>query len=223
MNPGALHRYLPQLLLLLTLTCAAPAAFPAAPQNREEALAGLENPVTERRAEAVVWVANFGRPDDEALLFKRLREDDSPFVREFAERGLRLLWSRSGDADIDRLLAQGSEHMQAQRYKEAIDAFSQVIRRKPAFAEGWNLRATVYYLAGEYQRSIADCDEVLKRNPRHFGALAGYGQIYYKLEQYEKALEFWRRALEVNPNMLGVEMNIKGVEDLLQQKRKRAI
>lgn len=209
-------------MLALTLTALAPDAFPV-PQNRDEALAALENPVTERRAEAVVWVANHGRPEDEALLFKRLREDESAFVREFAERGLRLLWSRSGDADIDRMLAQGSEHMQAERYKEAIDAFSQVIRRKPAFAEAWNLRATVYYLAGEYRRSLADCDEVIRRNPRHFGALAGYGQIYYRLEQYEKALQYWRRALEVNPNMLGVEMNIKGVEDLLAQKRKRSI
>jgi tetratricopeptide (TPR) repeat protein len=209
-------------LLFLTLTAAAPAAFPA-PQNRTEALAALENSVTERRAEAVVWIANHGAPEDEALLFRRLREDESPFVREFAERGLRLLWSRSGDAALDRLLAQGSEHMEAGRHEQAIDAFSQVIRRKPGFAEGWNLRATAYYLTGEYQRSLADCDEVIKRNPRHFGALAGYGQIYFNLEQYEKALEYWRRALEVNPNMLGVKINIQGVQDLLEQRRKRAI
>ena len=88
-----------------------------------------------------------------------------------------------------------------------------------AFAEGWNKRATVYYLAGEYQKSIADCAEVLKRNPRHFGALAGLGQIYMQLERYDEALVWLRKALEVNPNLLGVEFNIKGIERRLTEQR----
>jgi tetratricopeptide (TPR) repeat protein len=59
---------------------------------------------------------------------------------------------------------------------------------------------------------------VFKRNPRHFGALSGMGQIYFQLEQYEKALEWFRRALEVNPNMLGVEMNIRLIEEKLRDR-----
>ena len=54
----------------------------------------------------------------------------------------------------------------------AVDTFTEMIRRQPEFAEGWNKRATVYYLLGEYQKSLADCDEVMKRNPYHFGALS---------------------------------------------------
>src|SRR6266850_1187232 len=109
--------------------------------------------------------------------------------------------------------------MQEGRHAEAIGILSDVVKRKPAFAEGWNRRATAYYLAGEYDKSLADCAEVLKRNPPHFGALSGMGQIYTKLEQHEKALEWFRRALEVNPNMVGVEFNIKEVEELLKEKR----
>ena len=176
----------------------------------------------ERRAEAVVWLSNHGHIDDQPLLLKRLH-DASPFVRGFAEQGLWLLWARSGEAEIDRMMAAGVDQMQAGRYQQAIATFSEVIRRKPGFAEGWNKRATGHYLAGDYQRSLADCDQVVKRNPSHFGAISGYGQIYFKLEQYNKAIEYWRRALEVNPNMLGVELNIKGAEELLKQKRGRAI
>ena len=49
----------------------------------------------------------------------------------------------------------------------------------------------------------------MKRNPYHFGALAGYGQIHFELEQYDKAIVFWRRALEVNPNLAGIEEGIE--------------
>lgn len=207
------------MVLIGTLTCAPLTAFPQV-KSHAQAVAGLEEAAAERRAEAVVWIANHGSLADQPLLLKRLR-DESPFVRGYAEQGLWLLWSRSGDAAVDRAMALGVEQMQAGQLTQAITTFGDVIRRRPAFAEGWNKRATAYYLAGDYQRSLADCDEVVKRNPSHFGALSGYGQIYFQLEQFEKALEFWRRALEVNPNMTGVEMNIKATEQLLKEKRGR--
>ncbi len=207
------------MVLIGTLTCAPLTAFPQV-KSHAQAVAGLEEAAAERRAEAVVWIANHGSLADQPLLLKRLR-DESPFVRGYAEQGLWLLWSRSGDAAVDRAMALGVEQMQAGQLTKAITTFGDVIRRRPAFAEGWNKRATAYYLAGDYQRSLADCDEVVKRNPSHFGALSGYGQIYFQLEQFEKALEFWRRALEVNPNMTGVEMNIKATEQLLKEKRGR--
>jgi tetratricopeptide (TPR) repeat protein len=209
-------------ILLLTLTLAAQSAFPAPPATRDEALAALEHPVTERRAEAVAWIANHGRMEDADLLFERLRGDASPFVRGYAEQGLWLLWSRSGDAEIDQLMARGVEEMQSGRLGEAIGTFGEVIGRRPGFAEGWNKRATAYYLAGEHAKSLADCDEVMRRNPQHFGALSGYGQIYFQRGEYAKAIEWWRRALEVNPNMLGVEIGIKRAEELLREERGRS-
>ena len=78
-------------------------------------------------------------------------------------------------------------------------------------------------LAGDFNKSLADCAEVIKRNPQHFGALSGYGQIYFQLEEFDKSLDYFRRALAVNPNMGGVEINIRGIEELLREKRKRMI
>jgi tetratricopeptide (TPR) repeat protein len=203
------------VLLLAALTGWAPPAFPEPPRSRPEALAALKNSDTATRAEAIVWLANHGAMADAPLLHERLR-DESSFVRRFAEQGLWLLWTRSGDADIDRLMASASDEMQAGRYSRAISILTTVVQKKPEYAEGWNRRATVYYLAGEYDKSIADCHEVLKRNPGHFGALSGMGQIYFQLEDWRKALEWYRRALEVNPNLLGVEMNIKLIEEKLR-------
>ena len=204
------------------LTAAVFPAFPEPPKSRAEALKALASAETTRRAEAVVWLANRGAMSDAPLLHQRLR-DESGLVRSYAEQGLWLLWSRSGDAAIDALMAKGVEEMQAGRLDEAIRAFSQIIKTKPDFAEGWNKRATAYYLASEYQLSLEDCDEVLKRNPQHFGALSGAGQIHFALENYELALVWFRRALQVNPNMVGVEMNIQRTQERLRDKRSRQI
>ncbi len=197
------------------LTAAAAPAFPEPPRSREEALGALQHADAATRAEAVVWIANRGSMADAPLLHERLR-DESAFVRGFAEQGLWLLWGRSGDAGIDALMARGTEAMQAGRHAEAIEAFSRVIETQPDFAEGWNRRATVYFLSGQTEKSIADCAEVLKRNPGHFGALSGLGQIYLGMQDYDKALAWLRRALEVNPNMVGVEMQVRMLEEKIR-------
>jgi tetratricopeptide (TPR) repeat protein len=209
------------LLLALALTTAAAPAFPEPPRSREQALAALASGDAATRAEAVVWIANRGGAADDALLHERLR-DESAFVRSYAEQALWLLWSRSGEREIDALMARGVEQMQAGRHAEAIAVFSRVISGKPDFAEAWNKRATVYYLAGEHRKSLADCEEVLKRNPRHFGALSGAGMVNIALEQYEEAQRWFRRALEVNPNMVGVELELLRLEERLKDKRKRS-
>ena len=97
-----------------------------------------------------------------------------------------------------------------------IASLSEVIQRKPAFAEGWNKRATALYLSGEYRRSLADCAEVIKRNPRHFGALSGAGLNHLELEEQRQALGWFRRALEVNPNMGAIEAEVRRLEELLR-------
>src|SRR6185436_3017506 len=107
MNSRYVHGLLLRGLLTLTLTCAPLDAFPEpqglTPSNRAAALAGLEAVAPERRAEAVAWVAVHGRIADQPLLLRRLR-DENQIVRGFAEQGLWRLWSRSGDAAVDRLM-----------------------------------------------------------------------------------------------------------------------
>jgi len=210
------------IVLLLALLCNTVIFAQSSPYaSRSEALEGLAAADAAQRAEAVIWIASNGTSADDRVLRPHL-VDANPLVRELAEQGLWVLWSRSGDKAIDTLMAKGAEEMQAHQFKEAIATYSEVIRRKPAFAEGWNKRATVLFVAGDFKKSLADCDQVMKRNPYHFGALAGYGQIYFQLKQYDKAIEYWRRALKANPNMVGVEANIEIAAQLLAEQRKRS-
>ena len=143
-------------------------------ESRAAATAALSAADAGKRLGAVIYFGRNGVAGDGPLLVKRLADED-PIVREAAQQAVWLAWSRSGDAETDRLLNDGTAEMSAGHYPKAIEIFSKVIKRDPAFAEGWNKRATAYYLAGNLRKSLADCDEVMKRNPQHFGALSGYG------------------------------------------------
>ena len=211
------------LAVLLALAAGGPAAAaPNAYASRADAIRGLTAPDPAHRVDAIVWIAGNGTSADEKLLRPRLH-DDSTMVRELAERGLWILWDRSGDAAIDALMERGAGQMQGGQLQDAIATFTEVIRRKPAFAEGWNRRATAYFLAREFRRSLADCAEVVRRNPYHFGALSGYGQIYFEIEQYDKAIAYWRRALAVNPNLAGVAERIELAEKLRERQRRDSV
>ena len=207
------------IVWLLAVTAAASAASETY-ANRDEAVHAAASPNADTRAEALAWIAGHGTQADATILKEHLT-DDSAYVRSVAEQALWTLWSRSGDDAVDGLLAAGVEQMRAGDLDAAIATFSAVITQKPEFAEGWNKRATALFLAGDFRRSLADCDEVMKRNPLHFGALAGYGQIYFQLGQYERAIAYWKRALEVNPNLSGVETSIRTTEQLLAERRRR--
>ena len=159
---------------------------------------------------------------DARVLLKALHDRDEA-TRQLAEASIWRVWSRSGDAKVDELFERGMREMNIGALGLAIETFTSVITNKPEFAEGWNKRATIYFLAGEFDKSLKDCDEVLKRNPLHFGALAGYGQIYVQLEQPERALDYFQRALKINPNMEGVAQSIEVLKEFVSRRRGRMI
>jgi tetratricopeptide (TPR) repeat protein len=217
------RRALALLALAAVLVTPGSRALSAAEPTREEALAALaDTRDVDNRRRGALALAETGAMADVPKLAAALRDDD-PLVRKLAERAMWEVWSRSGDAAVDRLLASGIEQMGAREGELAVQTFTEVIRRRPDFAEGWNKRATVYYLMGEYQKSLADCDEVMKRNPYHFGALSGYGMIYLQLDQPAKALDYFQRALKVNPNLESVNETVEMLKPLLIQRRKDTI
>ena len=206
------------VVLLLVLV-----PVPAVADPREDALTALaDRGDVEARRRAALALAEAGTMADAPALLAALRDPDAR-VRVLAERALWEVWSRSGSDEVDELLRAGIVEMQHGQLEASIGTFSEVIRRQPDFAEGWNKRATVYYLVGEYRKSAADCDEVLKRNPVHFGALSGYGMIWLRLDEPARALERFEQALAVNPNLDSVRETIEGLRALLIQQRRNAI
>lgn len=188
--------------------------------NRTEAVHRLESGEVTTRRQGVEQLAESGEMADVPALLETLDDDDGQ-VRLGAERAIWAIWSRSGDPEVDRLFAEGADHLAHRRLVESVQVFSHIIELKPEFAEGWNKRATALFLAGDLDASAADCDEVLKRNPAHFGALSGYGLISIQQGQLERALDYFERALALNPNMPGVKANIEAIRGILGQRGRR--
>lgn len=200
-------------VILLTSAAAAEAEL-----TRAQALQRLSEADAAKRREAVARLGDVGVMADSKALVKQLRDTEEE-VRSGAEESLWKIWARSGDEKVDALYRHGIRQMNEGLAKDAVATFSRIIEMKPGFAEAWNKRATLYFLMGEHEKSLADCDQVMKRNPHHFGALAGYFQIYLQIEDFERALKYGRRALEVNPNMEGVRSGVEAIERMLGRRR----
>jgi tetratricopeptide (TPR) repeat protein len=210
----------PALLALASILAFVGATAQVQGQSREQAVQALSQSDAQMRRDAVSRLAEIGTMADVKLLVNALRDDDRD-VRDHAEQAMWRIWSRSGNPEVDRLYQKGVAQMEAGDLQQSIVTFTRIIELKPDFAEGWNKRATLYFLVGEMRKSLADCDEVMKRNPYHFGALAGYVQIYVRLEYYDRALDYARRALLINPNMDGVRSMMEMIERTLEQRRRQ--
>lgn len=194
----------------------------AAAENPATLLQRLRSgPPAERRA-AAERLAEVGGDSATAELARSLRDPDDG-VRDAAQAALWAIWHRSGRPEIDALLRAGIAAMSERRYPEAVAIFSEVIGKAPAFAEGWNKRATVYYLMGEYDRSIEDCEEVVRQNPIHFGALSGFGLNYLEKDNLERAAEYFERALRVNPNLDQIQAMLEQIREVLRQRRRNTL
>ena len=209
------------LALLLALGCAGLAEPVRADVGREAALQALDSTEPAQRRDAVAALGDEGTMADIDRLIEALHDQDAG-VREVAETAVWKIWLRSDDPAVNALMQEGMRDMAQNRLGAAVDAFTRVIEKQPDFAEGWNKRATVYFLMGDFDQSLADCDETLKRNPNHFGALAGCGAIYAQRDELEQALEYFERALEVNPNMPGVEQALGLVRERLATAGRRS-
>lgn len=136
-------------------------------------------------------------------LYEELKSADADQADRI-EREIWTEWSKSGSPAMDLLLQRGRDAMEAGDLTGAIEHFTALTDHAPDFAEGWNARATAYFMAGEYGPSIEDIAHTLTLNPRHFGALSGLGTIFEELGQPEKALEVYRAALAIHPHLDGV-------------------
>ncbi len=172
---------------------------------------------------AMLLIAGPGEParadqDDPRLdgLFDRLQHTPDSAEAHALEQRIWGLWLESDDVAVNRLMQQGVLALQGQHYATALQAFDRMVEQAPEFAEGWNKRATVHYLMGNWRASVRDIQRTLALEPRHFGALFGLGLIYDALAKPEAALRSFEATLALNPHS---ESTRHMVEQLRRQLR----
>ena len=134
-------------------------------------------------------------------LFEALKVAPDEASAKAIEDRIWALWMVSGSDTCNVLMSRAKMAADGRDYGLAIKLLNAVIELRPEYTEGWNRRATVYYLQKDYAHSLADIREVLAREPRHFGALSGLGAIMQEIGDDKHALVAYRRALAIDPHL----------------------
>ena len=127
------------------------------------------------------------------------------------------IWNETNDKKIDGDFYRGMESLRTNDLLMAIAFFTRVIEKKPDFAEAWNKRATVYFMIGEFDKSMIDINQTLKLEPRHFGALDGMGLIFMHLQQYNEAIKIYDQMLTIFPNNKFIKNKKKLMKNYLSE------
>lgn len=133
-------------------------------------------------------------------LLGQLRHED-PMINQMAEHALWSIWFRGGTPQANHAIARGTEAMNAKRLCEAEACFTEAIDLCPNFAEAYNQRSIVRYLLERHDASMADCRQVVRLMPSHFGAWAGLGHCHAECERFSEAIRCYREALAINPHL----------------------
>src|SRR5271168_1617925 len=150
------------------------------------------------------------------FLFGALKAAPDETSAKHVEARIWALWMQTPSDTTALLMMRAKAAMDAQQMDVALKLLDAVVKLRPDYVEGWNRRATLYYLQNDYTRSLQDIEQVLVREPRHFGALAGLGMIMQDLGDDKRALDAFRKALAVDPYLEKVPELVKSLSEKVE-------
>src|SRR5215469_14251475 len=150
------------------------------------------------------------------FLFGALKAAPDEDSAKHVEARIWAIWLQTPSDTAALLMVRAKAAMDAQQTDVALKLLDATIKLRPDYTEAWNRRATLYYLQNDYMRSMADIEQVLVREPRHFGALAGLGMIMQDLGDDKRALDAFRKALEINPHLEKVPQMVKTLSEKVE-------
>jgi tetratricopeptide (TPR) repeat protein len=197
-------------LLLAALMAAAP--LPAAAQGSPKAPSKQQK----KLPEAPPKLPKADRTRGLDFLFGALKAAPDEASAKHVEARIWAIWLQTPSDTAALLMVRAKAAMDAQKMDVALKLLDAVVKLRPDYVEAWNRRATVYYLQSDYQHSLEDIEQVLVREPRHFGALAGLGMIMQDLGDDKRALDAFRKALAVNPYLDKVPEMVKTLTEKVE-------
>lgn len=206
-------RFLYPRTLCLSLVLGAAGLGPALAQKELPAPPGKEQ---KKLPEAPAKLPKVDRSKNLDFLFGALKAAPDEASAKHVEARIWAIWIQTPSDTASLLMARAKTAVDAKKIDVAIKLLDSVIKLRPDYVEAWNRRATLYYMQNDYGRSLADIREVLIREPRHFGALAGLGMIMQEVGDEKRALEAYRKALAVNPHLEKIPDQVKALTEKVE-------
>jgi tetratricopeptide (TPR) repeat protein len=143
------------------------------------------------------------------FLFGALKAAPDDETAKAIEKRIWALWMVSRSDTANLLMTRVRKAVEDKDLDLAVTLLDAIVKIRPDYVEAWNRRATIYYMKRDYGRALADIRQVLKREPRHFGALSGFGLILQDIGDDKQALEVFRRALKIYPRIERIPSLVK--------------
>lgn len=150
------------------------------------------------------------------FLFGALKAAPDADAAKAVEARIWAVWVVSKSDTANLLMSRARGAVEAKNLDVAAQLLDRVVVLRPDYVEGWNRRATVRFMQQDYLRAVEDIQQVLAREPRHFGALAGLGLILQELGDDKRALQAYRKALEINPHMQRIPDTVKSLTEKVE-------
>jgi tetratricopeptide (TPR) repeat protein len=137
------------------------------------------------------------------FMFAKLEDANNQQSALRIERAIWQLWLNPDNRILKKSMQTIMATREAGNYEESIMLLNDLITRYPNYSEGWNQRATIYYLMGNFDASVLDVAQTLKLEPRHFGALSGLAAILWQKGNQDLARKSLREAVRIHPFLSG--------------------
>jgi tetratricopeptide (TPR) repeat protein len=205
-----------RICLTAVILAATMAAAPVAAWAQDPRVAPPKN--QKKPPEAPAKLPKVGADKTRGLdfLFGALKAAPDEASAKHVEARIWALWMQTPSDTAALLMLRAKAAMDAQQIDIALKLLDAVVKLRPDYVEGWNRRATLYYLKNDYRHSLEDIEQVLVREPRHFGALAGLGMIMQDIGDEKRALDAFRKALAVNPHLEKVPELVKTLSEKVE-------
>ena len=109
------------------------------------------------------------------------------------------LWATAPDARAQAMLDRGMARRGAYDFEAAKAAFDDLVAYCPDYAEGWNQRAFVAFLRGDFGNALEDLEVALSLAPDHIAAKAGLALTLMQLGRTQAGQAVLKEALAMNP------------------------
>ncbi|MBX3597933.1 MAG: hypothetical protein KF874_10235 [Rhizobiaceae bacterium] len=149
-------------------------------------------------------------------LFSELKRSQNEKVATRIASRIGQEWAASGSASVDLMMQWAGKALEERKFDVALDFLDQVVAMRPDYAEGWNRRATVHFMMQNFAKSMADIEQTLELEPRHFGAISGMAQIFMAGGNKQLAFNAYQRVLEIYPMMRNAQNEVVTLSEELE-------